>query len=319
MKVFFVTLLVFVCSVLYAQGLKSKENKLVYIVPPSAFDGKSFRDLFDYPDLWKNTRSKIDAIGYADHMLNRQFNDKELTRFFSLVDKWNKKFFLEVGAVKPWGMTGQEAFDAQKPMWDRFIKCGANISFINLDEPLVCAKEHINKTFDYAVIETANFIELVRKEYPDIQIGDVESYPGLSIEENLAWIDALQAELSKRNVKALDFYTIDMDWTHFILNTGGSMSGLKQIELGCKERGIPFQLIYWAANYPALKNIGFDEDFIWYNGVMRQGYDYALAGGDPDVYIIESWLDSPKKTVPDNKDFTFTKSVLDFCNRFLKK
>ncbi|MHB0998575.1 MAG: hypothetical protein ACYC27_04955 [Armatimonadota bacterium] len=301
----------------FGQSAKSVK-KPVWMIPPSAFDGKCFRELFQSPDQWKETRSHIDVLGYADHMLNRQFTDKELKTWFSMMNKWKLKFGLEVGAVKPWGTTGKATFDAQKPMWDRFISLGADIDTIALDEPLCCVRKDLKKPDSYAVEETAQFIALVRKNYPDMKIGDIEAYPFLSTKELLAWIDALQSRLKEMNVRGLDFFRVDVDWVHFIANTGGSWPDLKQLELGCRQRGIPFSLIYWAADYPALQAKGLAEDATWYISIMQQAYDYALVDGSPDEYVIESWIPAPSKSVPDKGGYTFTHSVLDFCRRFVR-
>lgn len=92
----------------------------VWMTPPSFDNGKCFRELFDQPNKWKDARSQVDVLVYADHMLNRQFNDAELQKWFGMVNKWNLKFALEVGAIKEWGKTGEATFKAEKPMWDRF-------------------------------------------------------------------------------------------------------------------------------------------------------------------------------------------------------
>ena len=57
----------------------------------------------------------------------------------------------------------------------------------------------------------------------------------------------------------------------------------------------------------------------WYSGVMTQGEDYALVDGHPDQIVIESWLsDAPAACVPEDQDFTFTRSVRDFCRKFVR-
>ena len=70
---------------------------------------------------------------------------------------------------------------------------------------------------------------------------------------------------------------------------------------------------------PALKRKGLANDATWYIGVFRQAHDYALVGGSPDEYVIESWVDGPSRAVPETADWTFTRSVLDFGRVFLDK
>ena len=50
---------------------------------------------------------------------------------------------------------------------------------------------------------------------------------------------------------------------------------------------------------------------------MRQAQDYAVIGGAPDEYVIESWVGEPPNTVPHSGEWTFTRSVRDFVERFV--
>jgi len=84
--------------------------------PPSYDNGKCFRELFENPDGWKETRSVVDVLMYADHWLQKQFTDDELRPWFAQLREWRLKFALEVGAVKPWGVTAEKTFDVQRPM-----------------------------------------------------------------------------------------------------------------------------------------------------------------------------------------------------------
>lgn len=113
----------------------------VWMGPPSYDNGKCFRELFEKPDGWKETRSAVDVLMVADHCLDKQFTDDELRAWFALLKKWNLKLSLEVGAVKPWGTTGEKTFSIERPKWDRFTRLGANIYAIAMDEPLLCCRK----------------------------------------------------------------------------------------------------------------------------------------------------------------------------------
>ena len=56
---------------------------------------------------------------YADHWLHKQFTDDELKAWFPMLKQWGLKLELEVGAIKPWGVTGEKTFEIQRPKWDR--------------------------------------------------------------------------------------------------------------------------------------------------------------------------------------------------------
>jgi len=286
--------------------------------PPSQDHARCFRELFDQPEAWAGTRRVVDSIGFADHVLNREFKDEELRKMFAHLGEWGLKLELEVGAVKEWGPTGERAFNAQIPMWDRFQRLGATIHAIALDEPLICTRNRLKQPDEYAVAETASFIARVRERYPAILIGDIEPCPSIPVADHIKWLEALQGRLAEMKVRGLDFYRLDVDWVHFIRGNGSWLE-TRKVEQYCRSKRIPFSLIYWAAGYPALDRMGLADAETWYISVMQQGYDYALAGGAPDQYVIESWIPAPPRAVPETDRTAFACSVLDFSRRFLKR
>ncbi|MBL7223832.1 MAG: hypothetical protein ISS72_08265 [Candidatus Brocadiae bacterium] len=286
--------------------------------PPGQDDGRCFRELFEQPDAWAETRGAIDVLGYADHVLNRQFTDEELAEWLPRLGEWGLTLELEVGAVKEWGPTGEQTFNAESPLWDRFQKLGGAISSIAMDEPLCCVRKSLQKPDEYAVEETADFIARVRERYPEVLIGDIEPCPFIPVPELIAWIEALQQRLAEKQVRGLDFFRLDVDWLHYVRGHG-AWPDVRELETYCRSRGIPFSLIYWAADYPALAQRGLADDSTWYVGIMRQGNDYANVDGKPDQFVIESWIGAPSRSVPETGDFTFTRSVLDFARRFVPR
>jgi hypothetical protein len=300
----------------WAQGTGPKPT--VWVGPPSYDDGRCFRELFEHPDGWKATRSAIDVLFYADLNFNKQFKDDELRAWFAQLKQWGIKLGMEVGAVKPWGITGEKTFNAERPIWDRVQRLGGEIYAVAMDEPLICTRMHIHKPDDYAVQETANYIALVRKHYPKVLIGDIETFPSIPIPDHFRWIESLQKRLAELKVRGLDFYRLDVDWVTFTVRNEGSWREVKKLEQFCRSRKIPFSLIYWASCYPALKQRGLADDSTWYASLMQQGYDYALVDGAPDQYVIESWIDAPSRSLPETADFTFTRSVRDFAQKFVK-
>jgi hypothetical protein len=305
-------------SLLLAQIQASQPE--VWMMPPGNQDGKCFKELFTQPDQWKETRARINVIGYADHNLNKQFSDDELKAWLPMVEKWGLKLGLEVGAIKEWGVTGQSTFDIQRKTWDRIQSLGGRIHALAMDEPLCCARK-LKKDDNYAVEETARFIALVRKHYPDVRIGDIEPYPFVQRPDLVTWIDALQAKLKEMNVRGLDFFRLDVDWNHFTNGNviyPGNWPDVKKLEHACRQRKLPFSLIYWAADYNHMKRLDIADDSTWYVSLMRQGYDYKFIGGSPDEFVIESWVGAPSHSVPETDQWTFTRSVLDFCNKFVR-
>ena len=307
-----------VAIALFATVAFAAEKPAVWIGPPAANNGLALREMFEHPDEWKETRSMTDVLFYADHNFQKQFKDEELRAWFAEMKGWKIRLGLEVGAVKEWGQTGEITFNKERPIWERIERLGGKISAIALDEPLVCVRNKLRKPDQYAVDETAAFVALVRKNFPDIRIGDIEVYPSFTIADNIWWIEALNKRLAEMKVKGLDFYRLDVNWVVFAVQNRGSWREVKQLEQYCRSKGLPFSLIYWAAGYPAVQRLGLADDSTWYTMIMQQGYDYALYGGHPDEYVIESWVGMPSHAVPETGLFSFTNSVRDFVRKFVQ-
>ena len=286
---------------------------------PSFENGKHFRALFEQPDEWQQTRAAIDTLIYADHWLDKQFTDDELRAWLPKIAAWGLKFELEVGAIKPWGLTGEKTFTLQRPKWERVLKAGGTIHAIALDEPLTCCREHIKKPDDYALQETAAFIALVRKHYPTVQVYMIETYPTFSFDEHVWWIESLEKRLGELGVRGLDAYRLDVNWAVFTAHNRGSWREVKKLEQFCRKRKLPFGLFYWASDLPPMQRKGLADDSTWYVSIMRQGYDYALVDGAPDHFVVQSWLEAPSRCLPETDPWSFTRSVWDFAKKFGKK
>jgi hypothetical protein len=288
-----------------------------YVIgPPNGADhGICFRELFEHPDDWKQTRAVTDEILYADWPF-KQFSDADLTKWFAEMNAWNIPLDLEVGAVKPWGKTGAAAFAHDRKDWDRIIKLGGHIATVAMDEPLICTRRFLHLSDDYSATETANFVALVRQNYPQMRIADIETYPGTSLEDHQKWLTLLQGKLADRHVKGLDFYRLDVNWAAFKAQHG-SWAGLMEVEDYCHQVGLPVSIIYWSADYPQVKQKEHPDDSAWYKGIMFEGQGYADAGGKPDQFAVESWVAAPSHSVPETGDYTFTRSALDFYHKFV--
>ena len=324
MRTTLLTLIFCLCTTLLFAAAPTKKVPAFILGPPGRNDGQAIRELADHPDQWAKVRSRAGNLLYADHVLHRQNkDDAKLTELLGKFRKMNLPLQLEVGAVKPWGKTGADAFTKQKPQWERFLRCGAVIDGIALDEPLNCCEFFIKDDLkgvdpmEYAATETAEFIALVRKDYPDWLIGDIEGFPSLTADKTIQWVDLLEAKLKAKGVRGMDFFRVDTDWMHFVQDTKrGNWRDLKRIEDHCRRKGIAFSVVYWAANYPAMLKQNLADDLTWYAGVLQMGFDYAAVGGKPDQIVVQSWVAGPNTFLPETKPFSFTNSALDLLERF---
>lgn len=92
---------------------------------------------------------------------------------------------------------------------------------------------------------------------------------------------------------------------------------VRKIELACRQRKLPFSLIYWASDLPALECKGMADESMWYLSIMHQGAAYAMVDGGPDQLVVQSWLKSGNpKSLPETAPWTFTRSARDFLSKF---
>jgi hypothetical protein len=295
-----------------AQTKPPNSNPKLVISPP----GDGLRELFEHPDDWRQARALTGSLLYPDHHLVH-FTDAELQKWFGMMRGWGISLELEVGAIKPWGHTAEDTFRAEQPMWDRALRLGADIGAIAMDEPLVASRNALHQTDAYAVDQTARFIGLVRQHYPAIRIGDIEPYPAIPLEDHIVWLRQLSHRLREQNVRPLDFYRADIDWVAFTKARRGSWREVASLAAGTRGLGVPFSLIYWASPYPSEKAAGLAREDTWYVEVLGQGNAAAEAGVHPDQFVLESWLPTPSRIVPETTEFTFTRSVLDFGQKFV--
>lgn len=298
------------CPAIAAKQAPSSFPKLV-LGPP----GTGLQQMFEHPDQWADVRAHTGAIIQADHLL-KDHSDAELQRWYATMRTWHIQLELAVGAVKEWGPTADQTFHVEAPMWDRAIRLGADLRSIVMDEPLIATREKLHRPDDYAIDQTARFIELVRQRYPKILIGDVEAYPSLSVVDQINWIKRLQDRLRAHHVAPLDFYRADVNYMAFVRLHRGSWADVKSLSDAVHQQGLPFSLIYWSAGLPFLRSYlqsrGFTNEEIWCNQLSVQATEVRKLQIHPDQIVVQSWIQAPSRILPENsRRCTFMKSVLE--------
>ena len=192
--------------------------------------------------------------------------------------------------------------------------------------------------FSYAARETAKFIKLVREEIPGIKLGDIEVHWGVfEAEDMIYWVKILNEECDKIGTPRPDFFRLDVNWAVYEIHHKDRFIGwneIKKIEDYCKSVNMPFSLVYWSsdihfrpngAKYQGNQNSKWNEyPGGWYDSIMQQGEDCKKAGLDPDQILVETWITDkegawiPYETIPETKENTFTKSVIDLYKTYLR-
>lgn len=314
-----VGMLVAVGAGLHASTAPAKSARpMVWMMPPPwERNGGCLRELLQHDDQWSRTRSQIDGLGYWPSLLNVHFSDAEIHTLFTKLKKWNLRFTFEVQVLKKDLPTARQSFDQLQGFTTRFKPLGMFVDSFSFDEPYYAAKYFLGKPDEFAIEEVASYIAMLRAKYPNAEVGDIEPYPALTFAEITSFMDRLQAKCAEKGVKGPDFLRLDVDWAGMNNWLGGSWPEAKKIEDHCHSKGLRFVMTYCAVDYDVLKPKGLDYDMMWYVGIMHQGNAYAMVGGKPDAYVIESWLHTPPHAIPESDMTTFSRSVLDFCKYFV--
>lgn len=253
-------------------------------------------------NAWSETRRSTSFLGVADFALATyaDAHPREVAACFRNMNSAGLGLSLGTAAIKQWCTTGKACFDGLSLLWNRLITLGADLAVLEIDEPLTMVLEHsdwpLARDFDYAVEQTAEFIRLVRQNYPRVQIVEQEAYPALSAETLRSWVRSLANACAARGVRGPEYFEIDHNWATPI-GTGieqWTWSDIRSILTETHAAGMGFGVIFWRAS----PRYG-DTDDGWYHGVMDQGAWYQAEGIVPDLYSILSWLTVPVRTVPD--------------------
>ena len=294
-------------------------------MPPSQYiengkmiwDYAALRELFDHPEQWTETRSRVDVLGVVPWIVMAHFKDEELKAYAKQIESWGLKVGLECGAVKPHTPTGKGCYLVVKSQIDRLVSCGWKIYALAMDEPLQACRYDIKKPDSFTVDEVSEFIRLTRGSYPDLQIGDIEPWSGgvkSTADDMLGYVDALQEKLKSLDVRGIDFFRLDLNP---LPGNGVSWVEVKKLEEGLRKRKIPFSLIYIGLHQDFLRPYNLMDDYISFEGIMARYYQYAALGGSPDQYCIQEWSLVPRHAVPENEEWTFSHTALEFLRRFL--
>ncbi len=200
-------------------------------------------------------------------------------------------------------------------MWDRFQRLGASISAVAMDEPLTASREMLHKPTSYAEHETTIFVSLVRQKYKEVRVGDIEPYPSLPLQTHKHWLRELGQQLNSAGGRSLDFYRLDVDWFYMTIRHVGNWKEVRAIQRAANDENASFSLIYWAAGYPAAKAAGTATEETWNTEILDEASAFSKAGGKSDQIVVESWIQTPSISVPEESPISFTRSILDLADK----
>lgn len=224
---------------------------------------------------------------YARRLLPSGASDPDLAQCFANLNSYGIEFTLETGITGPF-TSGEDAFDFNRVFWNRFIGLGAPLTTFYLQEPLTSGLEHTSLTYGQLVQETADWIALVRQNYPGMKLILMEAYPYNSPSETLDFIDDVNAAAASLSVDGLDGYELDLD----INASGWSWSGVSTIRSEVHSRSMEFHAILWGGG-----STGSNCDYV--QNTLDQALGMISNGLTADTYSIQSWDVYPTVTLPE--------------------
>lgn len=291
-------------------------------------NGIPFKSLFrpDSIPLWRETREVIDCISGFDSPLRLvpgwedPFEENMMPGVFDSLEAWGIEFAVETTCLHELYPTGRAAFEHFSEHWRILESWGADIVQFTMDEPFRRMDELDDPPgVEYAAREVAVYIELARERFGG-RVVLLEPYPYFDEGEIMEMIELLNAALDDLGEPPLDGFTLDPDWRLFGMGTG-SWAGVRSIEDYCRSAGVPFGLVYWASEAgnwdPPIRDGARDRR--WHDEVMEQGRLYRNMGGRPDEYVLMSWLWIPKAIADERSEYSFTRTVLDFYDAFVRE
>jgi hypothetical protein len=286
-----------------------------------------FLQLFTRPDQWADARAKIDVFKfYTGHVASGGQSCKGTVRggsnyienlieakAFSRLKKWKVDIAIESlypfpvrsAGNPPKIMTGKEAVAyaamISKELIHNVQSNGGTVRYLVMDEPIrkwypqvSCLRSRGKKpagmydTLGKLADDVAEYIKRMKSEHPSVQIGQVELYPEVGVDQFKEWI----VELTKRDV-SLPFLHLDVhqgrvdSYRSFGMHIDVAQD-LKALKSFFEARKVAFGVIFTDLTWQHYKPGNYN-DKIYYDNAIKWTRRVKAAMGEPDHSIFQSW------------------------------
>jgi len=267
---------------------------------------------FDYLDLfrenapWVNASSRVHIFKFYGGTL-QALNDAQLRQIIDYLNRHSIAIALEAPPLTWTTQCGKgiEGFSSNAPQYTkgfalRIQAAGGRLRFIAMDEPLTFGSANppdgCGMSVEQVAHEVANYITAVKREFPDVIIGDIE-YAGASVEKVKQFLEAYHGVSGEY----LPFLHWDIDWERFgdWKHWPQWPEQARELEAFCRERGIKFGMIYNGNHHAS-------SDTEWLQQAEDHMALYESLGGKPDHIIFQSWHMYPHYLLPESDPSKFT-------------
>jgi hypothetical protein len=264
------------------------------------------------PDApWRTVARSVKVIQFAPTNVDRA-RDSDLRA--ALADLKRRNIALAVGT----GLlirsdrcrATTEAYVDQKTMEDLFDKLrrnGADVKYVTMDEPFFYGHRDSGPTSCHESPQALaqalkESIAIVRKYFPNAKIGsdEVVDASGPWVQELVQWTDTFKAVTGE----PLAYIHTDLNWKE------GSVRNLLPLAAALKQRHVALGIIYDADSANNNSDENWSRNTISHFAEVESGL-----GVHPDHAVIETWVKTPTRMLPENQPGTFTNVVLQYIQR----
>lgn len=290
------------------QGDKHKDQPADYL------------DLFKPGAPWPTAQSGLAAFKISTQLVMRG-TDEQLQTVIDGLKARHIPLAIEMGLV-PMGGPEDCGFATEgysKPLIPEFVakrilKLGGRIDYVAMDEPVwyghITDQGHGHPTCRYSIPELVDLIApriaVLRKYFPDIQVGDIDPVnsrrggPG-SIDDIMAFVD----QLRQKTGTAPAFVHADVMW-----KADGWQPLLEDLAARLHREGIPVGVICDGDT-----DAGSNED--WVSQALQRGQTCVEDPQiKPDTLIVQSWEPLPTRMMPETDPGSLTYEVKQIMGWF---
>ncbi len=264
-----------------SQAVLAAGTPEVWFAPDN--DTYDFVDLFRKPELWSGARSHISVLKFGTQQLGgpdpsglNTLSDLSSSGAFRLLRSWNIKVALELPADCSVELTVRRAVNFA----DKVSAAGATLASISIAGPLTYNIAHCDGGFERAITDAVAVVSDLRRRAPELEVGDIESYPTERPADIERWVLALTKRGAKPAYLHLDSNVHFLD-LHPEVNVASDFQSLRAF---LHSQGIPFGIIFWSGYNPE------PTDQSYYEHAMSWVRRVHAAVGTPDQIIFQSWV-----------------------------
>ena len=268
-------------------------------------------DLWKPDAPWKTVAGAVRVIQFPPTSVDRA-RDSDLREALADIRRRNIAFAIGTGLLirSDRCRAKTEAYVDQKTMealFDKLRRNGADVKYVTMDEPFFYGHRDSSPTSCHEspqVLAQAlkESMAIVRKYFANAQFGadEVVDASGPWVQELVQWTDTFRAMTGE----PLAYIHTDLNWKE------GSVRNLVPLAAALKQRHVALGVIYDADS----ANNNSDENWSR-NTISHFAKVEKEIGVRPDHAVIETWVKTPTRMLPENQPGTFTNVVLQYMQQ----